>query len=196
MTSPWRRPRTLFRLFWRLLRAVLFGWLYWLQRGPGNHRYWRFFGLLIALVAGVSLLVVLWKLPARLAPIQNPAIALSIGGTCEKWVTGGTFLIEVEGGRYECTGSDHTCPTKLSTPIVYNRSDPSHCRAATNVQKLSRWEFTILLHLFGQLAAGIALILIRERDRNRIRAVVGHGCLLLAIAIFLLMWRFGLSVQG
>jgi hypothetical protein len=195
VTSRWLRPSALFRLLWRLLRAVLFGWLYWLQRGPGNHRYWQVVGLLIALIAGGSLLVVLWTLPSRLAPIENPAIALSIGGTCEKWVTGGTFLIEVKGRRYECTGSQQSCPTKLGTQVVYNRSNPSHCRAATNLQQLSRWELAILLHFFGGLTSGFALILIRENDSNTLRAVVGHGLLLLAVVISLSIWKFDLSVQ-
>jgi hypothetical protein len=196
VTSPWLRPRTLFRLLWRILRAVLFGWLYWLQRGPGNHRYWQVVGVFIALIAGGSLLAVLWNLPSRLGPIENPAIALSIGGTCEKWVTGGTFLIEVEGGRYECTGSDHWCPTQDGTMVAYDRSNPSRCRAATNLQKLSRWELANLLSIFGGLASGFAFILVRENDSNRLRAVVGHGLLLLAVFISLWMWKFDLSTWG
>lgn len=195
MTSPWLRPRTLFRLCWRLLRAVLFGWLYWLQRGPGWRLSFQIAGVFSVLIAGGSLLVVLWKLPSRLAPIENPAIALSVGGTCEKWVTGGTFLIQVEDGRYECTGSDHSCPTQLGTPVAYDRSNPERCRAASNLQRLSGWEFAILLHFLGQLAVGFALILVRERDSHKLRAAVGHGLLLLAIVISLSIWKFDLSVQ-
>ena len=50
-----------------------------------------------------------------------------------------------------------------------------------------------MLQTFGLFVYGWAFVLIRESDANKLRKVIGHGALLIGIAVQLLMWHFDLS---
>jgi len=179
-----------------LLRWVLFGWVYWLQSRPGNPFWMKALGVVNILVAGPFLMLFLMSLPARLAGFEHPVAILSMDAECNKMTKGGTYFIEVGARRYECTGSDTWCPDFIPVQVVYDRDNPSHCRAATAVARLSRWEISALLRFLIQFCGGASFALIREDDPYKASNVVGHGLLLtcaVLVAIVLITGLNGLS---
>jgi hypothetical protein len=182
------------RAAWKIARAVLFGWLYWLQRPPGARRYWQSLGVIFLLMAAGLGTAQLMLFPSRIAPIANPAVTKTHEIDCDKKLTGGTYIIEVNGVRHECTGADSWCPYGLDTPlIVYNSKNPARCRVAHNAKRLSRWEVASVLDTFAFLVHGLALLLVRENDPNELRKVMGHGALLIALGLHLFFWKFDLN---
>ena len=197
--STWRTLRMLRRAAWKIARTLLFGWLYWLQSPPGGRRYWQALGVIFLLLSvglGTAQLILF---PSRIAPIENPVITQTHEIDCDKNLKGGTYIIEVDGTRHECTGADHWCPYGLGAPpIVYDAKNPARCRVAHNARKLSRWEFASVFGTVHGLAFGLAFILVRENDPNKLRRWIAHGALLLFYALALLTWKWDLSsvLQG
>jgi hypothetical protein len=191
--STWRTLRILRRAAWKLARALLFGWLYWLQRPPGGRRRWQIVGAISILMAVGMTIALLVTLPARLAAIEHPTTIVSHEIGCDRMLVGGTYFIEVNGARYQCTGADSWCPPSVAPPLlVYDDQNPAHCRVARNVGRLSRWELTCVLESIGGLAVGLALALVRENDPKTLRKLIGHGALLIAIGLQILIWKFDL----
>lgn len=181
--------RMLRRAVWKIARAFLFGWLYWLQRPPGGRRYWQSLGVIFILMGVGMTIALLVTLPGKLAAIDHPATIVSREIGCDKVLIGGTYFIEVNGARYQCTGADTWCPYgPKKTLLVYDIHNPAHCRAAHNVGRLSRWELDCVLGAISGLAFGLALVLVRENDPNTLRRFVGHGGLLIAIGVQILVW--------
>lgn len=189
-----RALRVLRRAAWKIARALLFGWLYWLQSPPGARRHWQFVGVIFLLMAsglGVAQLILF---PGRIAPIANPAVTMTHEIDCDKKLKGGTYVIQVNGTRHECTGADHWCPYGLETPrIVYDAKNPARCRVAHNARRLSRWELASVLQSVGLFAFGLAFVLVREGDPHPLRKVLSHGALLVGIGVQLLFWGADLS---
>ena len=183
------------RAAWKIARAVLFGWLYWLQRPPGGRRYWQSLGVISLLMAVGFGTAQLLLFPSRIAPIANPKMTLTHEIACDKTFKGGTYIIEVNGARHECTGADSWCPYGLGAPlIVYDAKNPARCRVAHNARRLSRWERVSVLGTFSGFAVALALLLVREHDPNQLRKVIGHGALLVVIGISLVSWLFDFSL--
>ncbi|MGC4086917.1 MAG: hypothetical protein QM756_03255 [Polyangiaceae bacterium] len=135
--------------------------------------------------------------PSRLAAIEHRATTVPREVGCDKIITGGTYLIEVNGTRYECTGADSWCPyAPVPVPaIAYDQEHPERCRVAHNVQRLSRWEWASVFESFGFWVTGLALLLMRENDPNTPRRLIGHTAFLLAIAVQFVAWKFQLRTN-
>jgi len=84
--------RMLRRAVWKIARAFLFGWLYWLQRPPGGRRYWQSLGVIFLLMAVGFGIAKLLDFPGRIAPIANPALTMTHEIDCDKTLKGGTYI--------------------------------------------------------------------------------------------------------
>jgi hypothetical protein len=78
-----------------------------------------------------------WELDA-----QSPVVE-SIDSECGPF-TGAEYTIRVEGRRYSCGGSDAKCPDG-PVAVAYDPADPSRCRVAVNVDRLSLFEKTLMM---------------------------------------------------
>jgi len=176
----------------RLVRWVLFGWVYWLQSQPGGRGGVRALGVLNIVAAAPLLLFLAASIPERIESIDNAAKTASVDAACNRFTKGGTYVIDVAGHRYECTGSESWCPRPVPTDIVYNSQRPAQCRPATAVGELSRWERAALLHYAAQSAFGISFLFIREHDHSKARAILAHGLLLFwAVAVaYMVVFKF------
>jgi hypothetical protein len=177
------------------IRKLLFGWLYWVLGTPGNRTSTFAVALLVGLMALVSLTIMLSRAPERLGRISNPETTMSLDVRCERLVSGGSYFIEVNGQRHECSGADTWCPDLRPVKVVYDRSRPAHCRAAHNLGRPSKWELAALLNDLAGLALGLAALLIRPDDTHRARSVLGHALFILCVVISLGSWWAGLSVM-
>ena len=178
------------------IRKLLFGWLYWLLGSPGNRTGIFAVALLVGLMSLVGFAIMLSRAPERWGTISNPETTMSVGVDCERFVTGGTYFIEVNGERHECSGADTWCPDLVPVKVVYDRSRPAHCRAAHNVGRPSEWELAAFLNGLAGLALGLSALLIRSDDRHPARSVLGHALFILYVAISLGSWWAGLSVMN
>lgn len=177
-------------------RWPIFVWLYWLLRTPTSRFWARLIGVLNASYAAPFLGLLLVGLPARLAAVENPVTIGSVDAECNRWTKGGTYVIAVDGRRHACTGADSWCPAQVPTPVTFNRRNPSECRAAARVGRLSRWESVALLGRLTQLSGGLALALIHEDDPNRTRGFISHVLFLVALLLLVGLTVFDLIPHG
>lgn len=132
-----------------------------------------------------------WELDAR-APVTT-----SVESECGPF-TGAVYTIEVAGSRHACGGGDHKCG-EGRVEVAYAADDPSRCRVAANVDRLSRYEALIaglfcmfaLLLIAGaayrrseslriaDLADGAAM---RQGQRARLRALSAAALLAAIVA--------------
>lgn len=176
-------------------RRVLFGWLYRLLGEPGQRTGVYAVALLVGLMSLASLAIKAWN-SERWGAIQDPVATLSVDVECERLFTGGTYFIDVEGRRYECTGADSWCPYRQPAQVVYERARPSDCRFAPNVGKLSRWELASLLGDLSGLSLALAALWIRPDAEHRFRSALGHALFIACVAIALASWCMGVSVMN
>lgn len=78
-----------------------------------------------------------WELDAR-----SPVVE-SVDGECGP-SSGAIFTIKVEGRSYRCGGSDDKCPGDGPVAVAYDPADPSRCRVAANVDRISNYESLII----------------------------------------------------
>jgi hypothetical protein len=90
-----------------------------------------------------------WHLDAR-----SPVVT-AVGSECGP-LTGGRFVIEVDGERHLCTGSDNKCGFEGAIDIAYDPDDPSACRAAHHVDDLSRYELLLLIMSLAFVSLGLS----------------------------------------
>lgn len=74
-----------------------------------------------------------WELDAR-----SPVVE-SIGSECARF-TGAVVTIAVKGRSFRCGGSDNKCSWDGPVAVAYDPADPSRCRVAANVDRLSDLE--------------------------------------------------------
>ncbi len=109
-------------------------------------------GLIGTLLGGSSALCMLaepWQLNAR-SPQVN-----SVASECGSF-SGAVYTIEVEGVSQNCGGADTKCAGGTQVAIAYDPEDPSRCRVAANVDRLSDYELQILMLALAFIAVGLA----------------------------------------
>ena len=109
-------------------------------------------GLIGSLLGGSGVLVTL-KEPWQLSP-RSPQTT-SIDSECGS-LSGTHYTIEVEGEQFTCGGSDTKCGGGASVAIAYDPEDPSQCRVAANVDRLSDYELQVLMLALAFVSVGLA----------------------------------------
>lgn len=89
-----------------------------------------------------------WELDAR-----SPVVE-SIDSECGP-ATGAIYTIKVKGRSYRCGGSDDKCSWDGPVAVAYDSADPSRCRVAANVDRISDYESLII-----SAGCGVALFMI------------------------------------
>lgn len=90
-------------------------------------------GFLLFAFMSVSIARQPWELDAR-----SPVVE-SIDSECGP-STGAIFTIKVKGRSYRCGGSDDKCSQDGPVAVAYDSADPSRCRVAANVDRISDYE--------------------------------------------------------
>lgn len=162
---------------------------------PGQRTGVYAVALLVGFMSLASLAIKAWN-AERWGTIQDPVTTLSVDVVCERLFIGGTYFIDVEGKRYECTGADSWCPYRQPVQVVYERARPSHCRFAPNVARPSKWELASLLGDLGGLSLALAALWIRPDAEHKFRSALGHALFIACLAIVLASWCLGLSVMN
>lgn len=90
-------------------------------------------GLLPFAFMAVSIARQPWELDAR-----SPVVE-SIDSECGPFA-GAIFTIKVKGRSYRCGGSDDKCSWDGPVAVAYDSADPSRCRVAANVDRISDYE--------------------------------------------------------
>jgi hypothetical protein len=125
--------------------------------------------------------------PGRIDLPANAATTRSIRASGDSFY-GGSYIIRVEGGEYECLGSDYRDAFEVDAPIQYDPLNPSHCRHAKLVGKLSRWEWLELIRSALGLGLGLGLCLIRKEDENRFRLYLSHALVVVGLLGQVVFW--------
>ncbi|MEZ4384234.1 MAG: hypothetical protein R3A79_23070 [Nannocystaceae bacterium] len=94
-------------------------------------------GLLFAAKGIAALAAQPWDLDAS-APVAE-----SLDSECGPF-TGGAFIIDVDGARRRCGGSDSKCGSEGPVAVAYDPDAPARCRVASNVDRLSDYERRLL----------------------------------------------------
>ena len=105
-------------------------------------------GFLLFAFMSVSIARQPWELDAR-----SPVVE-SIDSECGP-STGAIFTIKVKGRSYRCGGSDDKCSWDGPVAVAYDPADPSRCRVAANVDRISDYESLTI-----SANCGLALFLI------------------------------------
>lgn len=100
-----------------------------------------------------------WELDAR-----SPVVE-SVDSECDPF-TGAVFTIKVEGRSYQCGGSDDKCSSDGPVAVAYDPADPSRCRVAANVDRLSDLESWMV-----SLSCSVALFVIAGASHLRSEAL-------------------------
>ncbi len=129
-------------------------------------------GILLFGFMSVSIARQPWELDAR-----SPVVE-SIDSECGP-SNGAIFTIKVKGRSYRCGGSDDKCPGDGPVAVAYDPADPSRCRVAANVDRISDYESLTLSAGCGSALFMIAWALYqrseaaatRQRRRARLRTL-------------------------
>lgn len=110
----------------------------------------------------------------------------AIAGTCNRHKGGGYF---VKHGDFEasCSGANTKCGVSPTT-VVYERTDPTRCRVASNAGRPSLYELHLLALTAAMVALGSGLMLV-HRDASRRRRQITRAC----FYVGLLMWLSSMS---
>lgn len=84
-----------------------------------------------------------WMIQIPWQVTDTSPTVVAYGGRCGG--SGAVYFISVNGRHYECGGSDTKCPTHHEGPIAYDPRQPSNCRLAKNVRRLSRSQLNIVI---------------------------------------------------
>ena len=125
-------------------------------------------GLLIGGSGVLGLAAEPWELDA------SSPVAESVDSECGP-LTGGRFVIEVEGEDRLCGGSDSKCGGEGPVAVAFDPEEPSRCRVAANVDRLSTYELQILLLVLGFLAIGTAGATYSLSERVRLAELLRGG---------------------
>lgn len=101
-----------------------------------------------------------WELDAR-----SPVVE-SIDSECGP-STGAIFTIKVKGRSYRCGGSDDKCSWDGPVAVAYDPADPSRCRVAANVDRISNYESLIISASCGTALFMIAWVFYRRSEALR-----------------------------
>ena len=98
-----------------------------------------------ALCLGALTLVVFsyWMIQIPWQVTDASPTVVAYGGRCGG--SGAVYFISVNGRHYECEGSDSKCPIHEEGPVAYDPRQPSDCRLAKNVRRLSRSQLNIVI---------------------------------------------------
>lgn len=95
-------------------------------------------GLLLGFRGVVSVAGQPWELDAT-----SPVVESS-GSECGPF-TGAAYAIEIDGRRHMCRGADTKCGREGPVAVAHDPADPSRCRVARNVDRLSDYELMMVL---------------------------------------------------
>lgn len=124
-------------------------------------------GLLIGFRSVASVAGQPWELDAT-----SPVVESS-GSECGPF-TGAAHAIEIDGRRHMCLGSDTKCGGEGPVAVAYDPADPSRCRVARNVDRLSDYELmTVLLDCAFALAVVAGASYVRSEALRRADVVDG-----------------------
>lgn len=117
-------------------------------------------GLLFFALMSVPIARQPWELDAR-SPIVE-----SIDSECGP-STGAIFTIKVKGRSYRCGGSDDKCSGDGPVAVAYDATDPSRCRVAANVDRISDYESLIISAGCGSVLFMIAWVFYQRSEALR-----------------------------
>lgn len=105
---------------------------------------------------------------------ENSPTVMSSSAECNARL-GAQYEIRVDGEGYGgCGGATNKCPEVEAVAIAYDESDPSKCRVASSLNRLGRYEATLMLLGLGMSFAGAAALAFLLSQRAR-RVAVSEG---------------------